>query len=172
MSEIEHVLLKVSGIAQCCVLLRERNHTKEDKDKYLVCYYTLASGAEELSKDHIYNELANFLPDYMIPNFFLKLDAFPLTSNGKLDKKGLPLPDFRSLEENYVAPKTPIELDICAIWEDVLNVERVGVKDDFFKVGGNSILAIRAVKKMNEVLPQKLSIRDLFLKATIRELLR
>ncbi|WP_425390980.1 amino acid adenylation domain-containing protein [Ekhidna sp.] len=171
LSEIEHVLLKVSGIAQCCVLLRERNHTKEDKDKYLVCYYTLASGAEELSKDHIYNELANFLPDYMIPNFFLKLDAFPLTSNGKLDKKGLPLPDFRSLEENYVAPQTPIELDICAIWEDVLNVERVGVKDDFFKVGGNSILAIRAVKKMNEVLPQKLSIRDLFLKATIRELL-
>ena len=121
----------------------------------------------------IRNYLEDKLPDYMIPNAFVKMEHLPLTTNGKLDRKALPDPGFTSAA-TYVAPVTKLEKELCVIWQDVLKLEKVGVTDDFFKVGGHSILAIKLMYKMNEYLAEKdmhFNITDLFKHKSIQSLL-
>jgi amino acid adenylation domain-containing protein/non-ribosomal peptide synthase protein (TIGR01720 family) len=157
LGEIEHALLKLEGIRQASVLCKERK-SGSSVSKYLVGYYV---SDVEWSPDRITDELSSVLPEYMVPAVYVRLEHFPLTVNGKLDKMKLPDPEFGS-EESYVGPSTELEEKMCLIWQDVLGISRVGVQDDFFRIGGNSILAIRVSHRMSETLGVEIKVADVF----------
>ena len=98
-------------------------------------------------KEVINNELADLLPDYMIPTDYIMLDVMPLTATGKLDVKKLPILEI--VDTDYIAPSTELEKQLCRIWEEVLGLEKVGITDNFFRIGGDSITAIKLVSKLN-----------------------
>lgn len=111
------------------------------------------------------------LPEYMMPSTFVHLNAFPLTSNGKIDRKALPAPTFeRSLLEQ-VLPKTPLEQQLVVLWQNVLGLKSIGVHDDFFRIGGDSILSIQLIAKLrqNDIHCQ---VKDIFTHRTIAALAR
>ncbi len=107
------------------------------------------------------------LPDYMIPSSFMKLECFPYTPNGKLDRNAVPAPEW-SNEKKYVAPQSVLELELVNIWQSVLNVSPIGVTDNFFELGGHSLSAIKLVNSINQQLKSNLTIKDLFMFPTIR----
>ena len=107
----------------------------------------------------------------MIPSILVMMESFPLTINGKLDKRALPEPDFSLLSEQYIAPTTEAELAMCQIWQGVLGVEQVGIADNFFKIGGNSIIAIRISYRMSKILERDVKVADVFKYPTISKLL-
>jgi acyl carrier protein len=122
------------------------------------------------------NELRRFaqekLPEYMVPATFVLIDALPFTPTGKLDRRALPAPDYRRPEVDtvYVAPHTEIERTIASIWQDALGLERVGLQDNFFDLGGRSLLLVRVHSKLREVLDKDISMIDLFRNPTISSL--
>ena len=109
----------------------------------LVAYVTSdAVGADEESAgqrqaltESLKSALGEVLPDYMVPSAYVMLDTLPLTPNGKADRGALPAPDMSQLQQVYVAPETETEKQLCAIWQEVLGLERVGVTDNFFELG-------------------------------------
>jgi aryl carrier-like protein len=113
--------------------------------------------------------LAARLPSYMLPAAFVALDQLPLTPNGKVDRKALPAPERSGLEQAYVAPRNATEEKLTAIWAEVLKVERVGVNDNFFETGGNSILTFRVVTKAQEAGLQ-LNVMQMFQHQTVAQL--
>ncbi|MEM8677560.1 MAG: phosphopantetheine-binding protein, partial [Cyanobacteria bacterium P01_G01_bin.67] len=121
------------------------------------------------------NQLREFLrsqlPEYMLPNIFVTLDNLPLTPNGKVDRKALPAPESRpELEEAYVMPKTEAERTIATVWQDLLQLEKVGINDNFFSLGGNSLLLVSIQAKLSRIFGMKLSIIELFKYPIIKEL--
>jgi amino acid adenylation domain-containing protein/non-ribosomal peptide synthase protein (TIGR01720 family) len=141
LGEIESVLCQHPAIREAAVLARE----DAPGTKRLVAYLVTAQPAPSISdvRDH----LTATLPEYMVPAAFVFLDALPLTNNGKLDRRALPAPDVHrpELTERYEAPTTPAEQTLAAIWSQVLRVERVGIHDNFFALGGDSILTIQVL---------------------------
>ena len=123
----------------------------------------------QLSKEDILDQLSNLLPDYMMPSSLVAMEAFPLTINGKLDKRALPDPDF-NLSNEYVAPTTDTEIALCKIWQKVLGVDKVSITDNFFRIGGNSILAITVISRINKILSIELTVKELFLNTTIESI--
>jgi acyl carrier protein len=109
-------------------------------------------------RDH----LRQFVPDYMVPSSIVVLDALPLTPNGKLDRRALPAPDGRQIGAGYVAPRTPVEEVLASIWAEVLQLDRVGITDNFFDLGGHSLLAMRVVARVRNSLSVELLLRELF----------
>ncbi|MEP7141397.1 MAG: amino acid adenylation domain-containing protein [Ferruginibacter sp.] len=164
--EIEYALSQIAGIRQCCVLAKERK-TAPGGNKYLVAYYVLDNSGDSLSPTFITDKLSQALPGYMVPRILVKLESFPLTINGKLDKRALPDPGFSLSPGEYVAPTNEIEMDICKTWEKVLGLERVGITDNFFRIGGNSILAIQVSYRMSKALGFDIKVADLFRLKTI-----
>src|SRR6185312_1956470 len=114
------------------VMVREEN----DGNKQLVAYVVSEAETTELR-----GYLHGRLPDYMIPSAWMKLDTLPLTLNGKVDRRALPAPDSQrpDLSSTYVAPRSAIEREIAAVWQEVLGLESVGVADKFFDLGGHSL---------------------------------
>jgi len=114
------------------------------------------------------------LPAHMIPSMFLMLDAAPLTAAGKLDRLALPTPQNTrpELDEAYVAPQTAMERTIGAIWQEVLGIDKVGLHDNFFDLGGHSLLMVRLQSRLNAVLHTHVAIIDLFRYPTISSLAR
>jgi amino acid adenylation domain-containing protein len=169
LGEIEAVLSQHPAIKEVVVLARE----DAPGDKRLVAY--LVSDQEPVPT---YNELRRFLkeklPDYMVPTAFLMLDALPLTTNGKVDRRVLPEPGriTPELETPYVAPRTEVESAIVAIWKEVLHVEKVGVHDNFFDLGGHSLLMIQVHSALQERLKRDLPVIELFEYPTIDSLAR
>lgn len=99
----------------------------------------------------------------MIPSFFLVLDKFPLTANGKVDRRALPEPDVNILNvERYVAPRTPTEKLLCGIWAEVLGVPRVGIYDNFFDLGGHSLTAIQIAGRLHAATNKEIALHTLF----------
>ncbi|MFH0521483.1 AMP-binding protein, partial [Streptomyces sp. M41] len=113
-------------------------------------------------------DLTDALPEYMIPSAFVQLDAIPLTANGKLDRRALPVPD-ETTSDSYVAPRTPAEERIGAIWADLLG-KNASVHDSFFEIGGHSILAVRLVSRLQQDFDLDLPIRVVFERPTIAQL--
>src|SRR5262249_28749689 len=112
------------------------------------------------------------LPDYMVPAVIMVLDTFPVTSHGKVDRRALPAPDAADLARSaYVAPRNDVEAQLCAIWQHVLALPRVGVQDNFFSLGGDSIVSIRVVSQARER-GMSFSVKDLFRHQTVAELAR
>mmetsp|Transcript_10377 Transcript_10377/g.24034 ORF Transcript_10377/g.24034 Transcript_10377/m.24034 type:complete len:1012 (+) Transcript_10377:2252-5287(+) len=146
--EIASQLSSYPGIQQSVVLVKE--HHKPDEHlpaKHLIAYYVSAARLDEAS---LRNHLHHSLPAYMLPNAFVHLSKLPLTLNGKLDQRALPDPAFVK-SADYVAPRNDIEQQLCALWGEVLGIDqyKVGIRDDFFETGGNSILAVQLVSKIN-----------------------
>jgi acyl-coenzyme A synthetase/AMP-(fatty) acid ligase/acyl carrier protein len=112
------------------------------------------------------------LPDYMVPAHFTMMDTFPLTPNGKIDRRALPKPAQAEAgnDESYVAPRNELETAVAKIWADVLNLARVGINDDFFDLGGHSLLAIQIVTRVNQSLEVNLPLGSLFQMPTIADL--
>jgi pimeloyl-ACP methyl ester carboxylesterase len=114
--------------------------------------------------------LSEKLPAYMIPTFFVELDIFPLNTSGKIDKKALPDPELKGDEDNYVAPRNDLEKELCKIYQEILGIDKIGISDDFFRLGGNSILALQLIYKMNKTLKSDLKVSQLFSNPRICEI--
>ncbi|SEB35185.1 amino acid adenylation domain-containing protein [Tenacibaculum sp. MAR_2009_124] len=156
LGEIESALLAIDTINQCCILAKEDATGTNQLIGYIV-----VEGA--LDKEFLQEELKESLPDYMVPTIWIALDAMPLTSNGKLDRKSLPDPDGSMFStREYVAPRTEIEEQLVAIWQELLGLEKVGVYDNFFELGGHSLLATRLISIVNKELDIKIEIVDIF----------
>jgi aryl carrier-like protein len=182
LGEIEQVLSQVPGISQCCVVARQRQ-TGAGTDKCLVGYYVLDAthqqaspeqgkqeqARQELTQENIFRHLSRVLPEYCLPAALVVMESFPLTLNGKLDKRALPEADFTE-SEDYVAPLTEQQAATCTIWQQVLGVDRVGITNDFFQLGGDSILRIRLVSKMKQQ-GLAVTVRDIFTYRNIKNLL-
>ncbi|MCP4261672.1 MAG: amino acid adenylation domain-containing protein [Planctomycetes bacterium] len=110
------------------------------------------------------------LPDYMIPTNMVILDAIPLTSHGKIDRKALPTLEMTEDEEDYIAPGTPTEEIVCAIWSEVLGRERLGIYDNFFDMGGHSLMATQVISRIREAFHIELQVRGLFEYPTVSKL--
>ncbi len=143
LGEIEQQLETVGGVKAAVVLARE----DEPGRKRLVAY--VAVNGERQSDAELSNQLRQALqtrlPEYMVPSAFVLLDELPLTPNGKVDRRALPAPDGESQLAAYVAPRNAVEQALCEVWQEVLKRERVGIDDNFFSLGGDSILSIRVV---------------------------
>jgi acyl carrier protein len=142
LGEIENVLSTYPSIQQAVVLGK-----KQGGSQYLVAYYV---SSEPLDHEEILGYLRRKLPEYMLPSTLIYLEALPLKVNGKLDRQALPNPDF--ISQVYVAPRNALENKMCQIWAEVLNLpkEKIGIHDDFFSLGGHSILAIKLVNKLKQ----------------------
>jgi hypothetical protein len=112
------------------------------------------------------------LPEFMIPDVFVMLDAFPLTPNGKVDRNALPAPESRSrgAEGVYAAPATDLERDIAEIWRDLLNAPRIGRRDNIFELGANSLLTMQASSRISERLERRVSLVSMFRFPTVESL--
>ena len=140
-------------------------------DKRLVGY--VVHGPEsELSTDEIRSFLEKKLPDYMVPYSFMVLNALPLTPNGKVDRLSLPMPGRAAPEQEgpFVAPRSPLEAELAEIWAQVINIEQVGIHDNFFILGGNSLLAIQILNVLRDRFQVDLPLRSLFESPTISHL--
>ncbi|MFL6192597.1 MAG: amino acid adenylation domain-containing protein, partial [Thermoanaerobaculia bacterium] len=126
-------------------------------DRRLIAYVTGDAAVPELRQS-----LRDRLPDYMVPAAFVALDAFPLTSNGKVDRKALPAPEQAGSEEEYLAPRTPTEEVLAGIWADLLGLERVGATDNFFDLGGHSLLATQVMSRLREAFGVEMPLHDIF----------
>jgi acyl carrier protein len=113
-------------------------------------------------RDNLRAALKVDLPDYMVPSHWLLLDALPLTSNGKLDRKALPLPDAEDWQRPFEAPEGELEQQLAAIWAEVLGVAQIGRRDNFFELGGHSLLAAQASARVELELGIELPLRALF----------
>ncbi|MGS0628394.1 non-ribosomal peptide synthetase, partial [Photorhabdus asymbiotica] len=134
LGEIETALTLHPQVKQAVAIDREHNGHKA------LVAYLVTEGA--LSDDKLVRHLSSRLPDYMLPACFIRIDAVPLTLNGKVDRQALPAPVWGN-QEGYVAPRNPLETQLCAIWQDVLGLERVSIDDNFFRIGGNSLMVIK-----------------------------
>ncbi|MDN3356431.1 amino acid adenylation domain-containing protein [Actinomadura sp. DC4] len=161
--EIEAVLLEHSDVAACAVVA----WGDAAQDKQLVAYCVPAgdepdvAGLRELCRQT--------LPPAMVPAVFMTIPALPLTPNSKVDRKRLPAPDLTDLAPaaDHVAPRDEIEQAIAGIWADLLGLDRVGVHDNFFEVGGHSLRAVQLVNQVERLTGIRISLRDLFLSPTI-----
>jgi amino acid adenylation domain-containing protein/non-ribosomal peptide synthase protein (TIGR01720 family) len=149
LGEIEHALQQIEGVKQSFVLAKEREMAL-GKNKYLVGYYVVDQGAKELTSSEIVKQLSTRLPEYMVPSALMALESFPLTINGKLDKRALPDPNFVD-KKSSVAPVTETERALSKIWSEVLGIEHVGVEDNFFRIGGDSILSIQVSSRIRQL---------------------
>ncbi|MBP0011793.1 MAG: amino acid adenylation domain-containing protein [Roseofilum sp. SBFL] len=115
--------------------------------------------------------LTTRLPDYMVPSAFVFLDEFPLTANGKINRKALPSPQFKPAQTTYIAPRNDQEELLAQIWQEVLEIDRIGIGENFFELGGNSLQATQILTRIREALPAAdLSLRQLLNAATVAEL--
>ncbi|WP_132945411.1 non-ribosomal peptide synthetase [Tumebacillus sp. BK434] len=163
LGEIEAVLTQHPKVLQTVVLARA-----DGGDKYIAAYI-VPQGDEAPTSAELRRDLKDKLPIYMIPSAFVMLDAIPLTTNGKVDRKALPEPVMSRTVE-YVAPRTPAEAKMADIWAEVLGVEKVGIHDNFFDLGGHSLLATQLVTRVRTAFSVELPVRSLFEVATIAEL--
>jgi hypothetical protein len=148
----------------------------EQKTKERLIAYIVPDEKSVLSLEELNEFLKQKLPDYMVPSAFVFLETLPLSANGKVDRRALPTQEglLKKLEVIYVAPKTEIERIIVSVWQELLGVEKVGVNDNFFDLGGNSLLLTKTYNDLQKKLPQEFksfSLIDLFNHSTIKSLI-
>jgi acyl carrier protein len=167
LGEIESVLSQHPAVREVVVVARE----DVPGDRRLVAYVAAAAERGPLAEE-LRARLRAVLPDYMVPSAFVFLDALPLTENGKVDRKALPQPDFtrREVDVPFVAPRPGTEATLAALWTSLLGVERVGVSDNFFDLGGDSILAAQMMRRAGLALGVELPLRRLLEARTLSAL--
>lgn len=167
LGEIETILDQHPAVREAVVIAREDT----PGDKRLVAYM-IPNQNQKLSSSELRDYVKQKLPEFMIPSHFVALDAFPLTPNQKIDRKALTAPDQAQIESGvaYVPPKNELEQTIANIWQELLLVPKVGMNDNFFDLGGHSLLIVQAHRRLREVTDRELSITDMFRFPTIRTL--
>ncbi|WOX28820.1 non-ribosomal peptide synthetase [Pseudoalteromonas maricaloris] len=171
LGEIEQCLVGDAGVREAAVLAREAGNNDNRLVAYLVPDESLKDEAAFI--EAVREQLRKALPDYMVPAAFVVLEALPLTVNGKLDRHALPEPESAVSSAQYVAPRTDTEAMLCSIWQQVLEVDRVGVMDNFFALGGHSLMAISLVTQIKEAFAIEysgFSIREVFELSSVAEL--
>ncbi|TAF19449.1 MAG: non-ribosomal peptide synthetase, partial [Nostocales cyanobacterium] len=164
LGEIEGSLSQCEAVQSCCMMVREDT----PGDKRLVAYVVLQKG-QDVGVNYLRQFLKDRLPDYMIPGAFVLLDAFPLTANGKVDRRALKAPE-QSGSDLFVSPRNGVELQLVQIWSRVLKLESVGVKDNFFDLGGHSLLAFHLMGEVKTLFDINIPLATLFQCPTIEEL--
>jgi len=165
LGEIEAALKDHSSVNEAAAVVNAQGSSKR-----LVAYVVAQPGSVGDSET-LRAYLQTKLSDYMIPSAFVFLDSLPLTANGKLDQRALPAPERDSRESSYLAPRTPTETLLATIWQEVLGLPQVGVQDNFFSLGGDSILSIQIVSRANRA-GIGLTVKQLFQHQTVAELAR
>ncbi len=176
LGEIEAVLSRHPRVKDALVVLQE----EAAQGKRLVAYIVAgtmqgeeASALEPVSVSEMRGFLKEKLPEYMLPSYYMFIDSLPKTPNGKIDRKSLPKPDNTrpELETRFEIPQNDLERLVADIWKDKLKLDRIGINDNFFDLGGHSVLLAQIYQELNRVLPHKeLSIVDLFQYPTVHSL--
>ncbi|UJS03239.1 non-ribosomal peptide synthetase [Cylindrospermopsis raciborskii] len=147
LAEIEAAINKLTQVSESVVTV----HSTSDQDRRLVAYIVLRSiNNNEIDRNELRKALKESLPDYMVPAAFVFLDAIPLTNQGKINRGALPLPDWdqSTTKRSFIPPETDAQKALCHIWQRVLGIEEIGIEDNFFDLGGDSILALRVITEM------------------------
>ncbi len=164
--EIEAALVRHAGVAQAAVIARE----DVPGNKRLVAY-VVAAADQPPDVAELRSHLEARLPDYMVPSAYVVLERLPLTPNGKLDRRALPAPEVTAVAVRRV-PRNPREEMLCALFAEVLGLERVGIDDNFFALGGHSLLATRLISRIRATLDVEIAIRSLFEAPTVAALVQ
>lgn len=165
--EIEALLNQHPGIRESVVV----SHENGNGEKNLVAYVIGASDPLAVSSGELRAFLAKQLPEYMVPSIFVMLDRLPLSPNGKVDRRALPKPEGETMQQaDFVAPSSDLEARLAAIWESVLGKKPIGIHDDFFEIGGHSLLAARVMHRLGQSLGRTLPLALLFESPTVQKL--
>ncbi|MFN8459768.1 MAG: amino acid adenylation domain-containing protein [Anaerolineae bacterium] len=167
--EVEVALLQHSEISTAVVLARDIRH--EPDQKHLVAY-VVPKQEPAPSVSELRRFLQQKLPRYMLPSTIMMVAALPLLPNGKLDRQALPVPDITrpELEEMFVAPRDELELQLSTIWEQLLGIQSISIKDNFFDLGGHSLLGVRLFAQIEKIIGKKIPLTTLFQAPTIEQL--
>ncbi|SDD50751.1 surfactin family lipopeptide synthetase A/fengycin family lipopeptide synthetase D [Paenibacillus sp. CF095] len=163
LGEIETCLLRQEKVHEAAVIVREIQAGMKD-----LCAYFVAD--DNLNTVEIKNHLTERLPSYMVPAHFMKLKAMPLTPNGKLDHKALPVPESHRERETYVSPRTNTERQIAEVWQEVMDLKAIGIDERYQDIGGDSMKSIRILYFINKIFKSDLKLLDFYQYATIRTL--
>jgi natural product biosynthesis luciferase-like monooxygenase protein len=168
LGEIESALAELGGVGECAVVLREDT----PGDQRLVAYVVPDAKAGNVDATALREALRGRLPDFMVPAQVALLSEMPLTPNRKIDRRALPAPDSNHIAptEKYVAPAGEIERAIADLWQELLGRDRIGVEDNFFDVGGHSLLVVRLHRRLRERIVEPVTLTDLYRFPTIRSL--
>lgn len=167
LGEIERCLVEHQDIKSCAVIAWE----KDNGNIYLVSYIVSEQGKELDTRD-VQRFIAKKLPDYMVPRILIQIDELPLNPNGKLDRKALPAPDLSAISKNsnFEAPRNEFEEAIVGIWREVLGIEEIGINDNFFEIGGHSLLLVEAHNKITQKFQIEFSLIEMFAHSTVSSL--
>jgi aryl carrier-like protein len=165
-AEIRAVLLLYPGLRQAEVVVMDG----QSGEKRLVAYVVPAPGAE-IDADELRNHCLLQLPDYLVPSSFVIMTTIPLTANGKLDRAALPMPDM-SREVTGRAPRSSLEKALCGLYAKLLGVPEVSIDDNFFALGGDSLLAMRLVSRIRKTLALEATVEAVFANPTVDEMTR
>ncbi|HDR7471131.1 amino acid adenylation domain-containing protein [Bacillus toyonensis] len=162
LGEIEYEILQHNSIQEAIVItMEDSNGVKK------ICSYFVAE--REVLSDELRDYLSKRLPDYMIPSFFAQMKSLPLNANGKVDRDLLPIPDWQNIcRENYVSPRNELERLLVGIWQEVLGIQKIGIFDNYFRLGGDSIKAIQISARLREK-ELIMNVKDLFKNPTIAD---
>ncbi|WP_307891648.1 non-ribosomal peptide synthetase [Bacillus swezeyi] len=161
LGEIEAALRQIDGVKEAAVIAR----TGSSGHKELLAYMSLQA---EMDTEKVRSLLSQQLPGFMVPAHMVELAALPLTSNGKLDRRVLPEPEITTINTAYTPPRNQLEERLAVIWQEVLGVEKVGIEDSFFELGGDSIKALQVSARLGRF-DLKITASDLFRHPTIKE---
>ena len=173
LGEIERALSAHNGVRSAFVMLRDDSAAGcsygSGSEKQIAAYVIPAEEDDLLIEEDLRAFLKEELPEYMVPSAFVAMKEFPLTANGKIDRRALPFPtrETRVPEQSYTVPGTAIERTISEVWSEVLGLERVGIHDNFFDLGGNSLLMMQVRNRLRDRLNADLSIVNLFSHPTV-----
>ncbi|MCK5056392.1 MAG: amino acid adenylation domain-containing protein, partial [Candidatus Aminicenantes bacterium] len=159
LGEIESVMALHEDVSEVVVVVRE-DHAD---DKRIAAYFVPAEG-RSIDANEIRRYLSEKLPGYMVPSVFVEMEAFPLTPNGKINRKALPAPGISGQETGveYIAPRTHTEETLVKIWCEILQVDKIGTRDNFFQLGGHSLLATQVISRVRDEFNTELSVRSIF----------
>jgi len=172
LEEIEHTLVNQPDIKEAVVIAREDT----PGDPRLVAYVVLAPDTEanDLKTQTFgwHQALMAVLPEYMVPDDFVLMAAIPITPNGKTDRKSLPKPDYSLVNRSgeYVAPRTDVEKQVAEIWEELMGLEKISIFDNFFTLGGRSLVAVQIMARIEKLTGKRLPLATLFEHSTIEQL--
>lgn len=163
LGEISTVLQQHSNVRDAIVIAANLN----GQDKELIAYI---SGEAELAE--LMEHLKHNLPPYMVPAYYVRMEIFPLNKNGKIDRKALPLPAerYHQKQEGFIAPANPTEKTLAEIWQGILNITQIGIDDNFFDLGGTSLMVMRIINQINGKTGSGLRLASLYQLPTIRQL--
>jgi aryl carrier-like protein len=165
--EIESTLLRHPEVTEAVVTA----HEIAPGESRLVAY-VITKASPPVTADEMKLHLEPYLPEHMIPTAFIRMAEFPLTVTGKIDRRALPVPDFAALahRREHVAPRTSTEQLIASLWQELLHLDKVGVHDDFFDLGGHSLRAMQLASRMQQAFGVTVALRDVFAAPTIAKL--